>query len=155
MNFLRQWIFGILICALLVGFFEQLPLTGAMQKMVHFTGGLLLILSILQPISGIDLGELSFDFAAYEEAVAELEADYTEDRQQMLSSGIAERLRAYIEDKASALGLCVQAVVSTEFTDGIPYPKSVTLYGQENEALSDWITAELGIAKENQVWKEP
>lgn len=155
MSFLHQWLFGILICALLVGFFEQFPLNGAMQKMVRFTGGLLLMLSILQPICGVDLRKLSFDFAAYEEAVAALEADFTEDRQQMLSDGIAERLQAYIEDKASALGLHIHAVVSMACADGVPLPKSVTLYGQDNAALSDWITAELGIAKENQIWKEP
>lgn len=155
MNFLHQWLLRISTCALLISFAEQLPLTGTMQKTVRFVGGLLLILCILQPISGADLSELPIDLAAYEEAVTALQTDLTRERECELSGGIAARTQAYIEDKASALGLCVSAVVDTECTDGVPFPKRVTLYGKENAALSDFIAQQLGIAKENQIWKEP
>lgn len=155
MSFLHEWLLGISACALLVSFAEQLPLTDAMRKIVRFTGGLLLILSILQPISGAELDGLSFDLAGYEEAVEALKTELAGERERALSDGIAEQTQAYIEDKASALGLRLRAVVDTECTDGVPLPKHVTLYGEKNAELSEWIAEQLGIAKENQIWKEP
>lgn len=155
MNLLHRWLLGISACALLVSFAEQITPVGAVQKIVKFTGGLLLILCILQPISNTDLNELSIDLTAYEEAVAVLKTELSENRERELSDSIAERTQAYIEDKASALGLQVRAVVETECTDGVPFPKDVVLYGKEDKELSDFIAQELGIAKENQTWKEP
>ena len=155
MNFLHEWLLGISACALLVSFAEQLPLADAMRKIVRFTGGLLLILSILQPISDAELDGLSFDLAGYEEAVEALQTELAGERERALSDGIAERTQAYIEDKASALGLRLRAVVDMECTDGVPLPKHVTLYGEENAELSELIAEQLGIAKENQIWKEP
>lgn len=155
MNLLHRWLLGISACALLVSFAEQITPVGAVQKIVKFTGGLLLILCILQPISNTDLNELSIDLTAYEEAVAVLETELSENRERELSDSIAERTQAYIEDKAFALGLQVHAAIGTECIDGVPFPKDVVLYGKENEELSDFIAQELGIAKENQTWKEP
>lgn len=155
MNFLHRWLLGISACALLVSFAEQITPAGAVQKIVRFTGGLLLILSILQPISVADLNELSLDMTAYEEAVEVLETKLSVNRERELSDSIAERTQAYIEDKAFDLGLRVRAAVGTECIDGIPFPKYAVLYGKENAELSDFIAQELGIAKENQTWKEP
>ena len=94
MSFLHEWLLGISACALLVSFAEQLPLTDAMRKIVRFTGGLLLILSILQPISGAELDGLSFDLAGYEEAVEALKTELAGERERALSDGIAEQTQA-------------------------------------------------------------
>ena len=154
MAFLRQWLLGIVACALLVSFCEQLTPTGALKKLVRFTGGLLLIISILQPVTHLDLDVLPLDFDAYREAMAQVHIELEDERDSALADGIAARTGAYIEDKAAQMGFSVRAVVETENADGTPLPVSVTLYGTENAALAEYIAAQLGIAKEKQVWKE-
>ena len=154
MTFLRQWLLGIVACALLVSFCEQLTPTGALKKLVRFTGGLLLIISILQPVTHLDLDVLPLDLDAYREAMAQVQLTLEDERKGALADGIAARTGAYIEDKAEELGLTVRAVVESENVGGTPLPVSVTLYGQEDAALADYIESQLGIAKEKQVWKE-
>ena len=154
MQFLRQWLLSIVSCALLVSFCEQLTPAGALKKLVRFTGGLLLILSILQPVTHLDLDVLPFDPDAYREAMAQTQLTLGDEREGALADGIAARTGAYIEDKAAQLGLTVRAAVETEIVGGTPLPVSVTLYGQEDATLAEYIAAQLGIAKEKQVWKE-
>ncbi len=154
MQFLRQWLLGIVACALLVSFCEQLTPTGALRKLVRFTGGLLLIISILQPVTRLDLDVLPLDLDAYRSAMAQAHTELEDERKGALADGIAARTGAYIEDKAAQMGLSVRAVVETENADGTPLPVSVTLYGTENAALAEYIASQLGIAKEKQVWKE-
>ena len=154
MQFLRQWLLGIVSCALLVSFCEQLTPSGALKKLVRFTGGLLLILSILQPVTRLNLDILPLDLDAYREAMAQAHITLEDEREGALADGIAARTGAYIEDKAAQMGLSVRAVVETENAGGTPLPASVTLYGTENAALADYIERQLGIAKEKQVWKE-
>ena len=154
MQFLRQWLLSIVSCALLVSFCEQLMPTGTLRKLVRFTGGLLLLLSILQPVTRLDLDVLPLDLDAYREAMAQVQLTLEDERDSALADGIAARTGAYIEDKAAQLGLTVRAVVETEIVGGTPLPASVTLYGQEDATLAEYIAAQLGIAKEKQVWKE-
>lgn len=154
MQYLRQWLLGIVSCALLVSFCEQLTPSGALKKLVRFTGGLLLILSILQPVTRLDLDAVPLDLDTYREAMAQVRLELADEREGALADGIAARTGAYIEDKAAQLGLSVRAVVETEDVNGTPLPVSVTLYGTENAALADYIASQLGIAKEKQIWKE-
>ena len=152
MQFLRQWLLGVVSCALLVSFCEQLTPSGALKKLVRFTGGLLLILSILQPVTHLDVPPLELN--DYREAMAQVRLSLENERERALADGIAARTGAYIEDKATRLGLSVRAVVETENAGDTPLPVSVTLYGEENAALADYIETQLGIAKEKQVWRE-
>ena len=154
MTFLRQWLLGIVSCALLVSFCEQLTPTGALKKLVRFTGGLLLIISILQPVTRLDLDVLPLDLDAYREAMAQVRLELADERDSALADGIAARTGAYIEDKAAQMGLTIRAVVETENMGGTPLPVFVTLYGTEDAVLADYIATQLGIAKEKQVWKE-
>lgn len=154
MQFLRQWLLGIVACALLVSFAEQLTPSGALRKLVRFTGGLLLMLCILQPVTQVDLTDITFDPGAYEEAVAAVRLELSDEYETALSDGIAERTGAYIEDKAASLGISVRASVQTAEANGTVLPVRVTLYGEPCAALSDWIAETLGIAKENQTWTE-
>ena len=154
MTFLRQWLLGIVACAMLVSFCELFTPTGALRKLVRFTGGLLLIVAILQPITRIDLDELPLDLNSCREAMAQVRLELESEREAALADGIAARTGAYIEDKAEELGCSVRAVVETEDVNGTPLPVSVTLSGQENAALADYIASQLGIAKEKQIWTE-
>lgn len=152
MTFLRQWLLGVIACALLVSLAEQLCPPGSVRKVLRLTGGLLLTLAMLRPLATIDAGGLAWDAGSYREAVARLELELVAARENALSDGIAAELEAYIEDKAACLGAEVRAEVHMGSANGVPAPESVTLRGAYSAALSEAIASELGVAKEKQTW---
>ena len=102
-----------------------------------------------------DLGRLRLDFSDYEAAIGERAAELDVAGKEELAAIIAGRTAAYISDKADALGLRVTARVETEpGVDGTPLPASAELTGPYSRELADWITGELGIPAERQVWHE-
>ncbi len=152
MQFFRQWLLGVVACALLTGAAEQLSPEGMGRRLIHFTGGLLLIAAMLRPLAQLELPE-AYGFAgSYREAVARLELELGDARERELRRGIAEELEAYIEDKAGQLGADVRAEVAMG-EDGV-LPERATLHGTYSEPLSALLASELGIAKEKQIWIE-
>ena len=143
MTFLRSWLLSVTACAVLVSIVQQLTDGGAMKKIVRFAGGMVLMLAMLRPLLS-----LTFD-------LPELDGGHYREQDSALGDSIAAQTQAYIEDKASSLGLSVRAEVQTALRDGVPFPDSVTLYGENSAALGAYIVQELGIAEENQLWIEP
>lgn len=154
MTYLRAWLMSVVASAVLVSIAEQLTDGAAMRRAVRFVGGLLLMLALLRPLLRLELALPELTPDDYRAAVETLERELSAQRSDALSSSIAGRTQAYIEDKADELGLAVRAVVALEEHDGVPLPESVTLYGRKNEVLGAYIARELGIAEEKQVWIE-
>lgn len=152
MAFLRQWLLGVVACAMLVSLFEQVCPEGSLRRVVRFTGGLLLLLAMLRPLAEIEPEHSSWDPGSYREAVAQLELELGRTHENALADGIASELEAYIEDKARGLGAEVRAEVKTTVRGGVPSPERVTLHGTYNEALARTIAAELGVTEEKQLW---
>ena len=146
MTFLRSWLLSVTACAVLVSIVQQLTDGGTMKKIVRFVGGMVLMLAMLRPLLS-----LTFDLPEVEALKETLNAE----QDSALGDSIAAQTQAYIEDKASSLGLSVRAEVQTALRDGVPFPDSVTLYGENSAALGAYIVQELGIAEENQLWIEP
>lgn len=151
MTFLRSWLLSVTACAVLVSIVQQLTDGGTMKKIVHFVGGMVLMLAMLRPLLSLTFDLPELDGGHYREAVETLNAE----QDSALGDSIAAQTQAYIEDKASSLGLSVRAEVQTALRDGVPFPDSVTLYGENSAALGAYIVQELGIAEENQLWIEP
>lgn len=148
---IRQWLLGTVACALLVSAAAQICPEGALRKLVRFTGALLLLLTMLRPLTELSLPGLAWDAERYREAVAQTERVLAVERENTLRRGIAAQWEAYIEDKAESLGAQVQA--ETELgEDGAP--ERVTLRGAYSEVVAAFLASELGIAKEKQVWNE-
>lgn len=141
--------------AVLVSIVQQLTDGGTMKKIVRFVGGMVLMLAMLRPLLSLTFDLPELDGGHYREAVEALKETLNAEQDSALSDSIAAQTQAYIEDKASSLGLSVRAEVQTALRDGVPFPDSVTLYGENSAALSAYIVQELGIAEENQLWIEP
>lgn len=154
MEALRQWLLGVVACALLASIAAQLCPEGTARRAVRLAGGLLLLLALLRPPGALRTADLIRNTGGYREAAARLESALEAEREATLARGIAEGLAAYIEDKAASLGSPVRAEVTVEQRDGVPVPSNVTLCGKRSEELSDWLEAELGMAKEMQTWIE-
>ena len=155
MTFLRSWLLSVTACAVLVSIVQQLTDGGAMKKIVRFVGGMVLMLAMLRPLLSLTFDLPELDGGHYHEAVEALKETLNAEQDSALGDSIAAQTQAYIEDKASSLGLSVRAEVQTALRDGVPFPDSVTLYGENSAALSAYIVQELGIAEENQLWIEP
>lgn len=151
----RSWLASIAAVTMALTVLQTLVPEGTLRKISGFTGGLLLLAALLQPVLKTDLGRLRLDFSDYEEAVAGRAAELDAAGKEELAAIIAGRSAAYISDKADALGLGVAARVETEpGPDGIPLPVSAELTGPYSRELADWIAGELGIPAERQVWHE-
>ena len=148
MGFLRQWLLGVIACALLVSMIEQLCPEGSVRRAARFTGALLLLLAMLRLPTALQ--PEAAGVPGYREAVARLERELGRTSENALSEGIARGLEAYIEDKADAMGVSVRAEAET--AAGVP--ERVTLRGDYSAALSEWLETSLGIAKEKQRWIE-
>lgn len=152
MSALGTWLLRVTACAVLVSLAGQLAPDGTMKKITRFTGGILLMLTMLSPLLRFDPAAPEAGISAYREAVAQLETELAEERDDALAARIAEETGAYIESKADELGLRVRAEVTVEKRSGAFRPASAVLYGAENAALRELIERELGIAEEDQLW---
>lgn len=151
----RSWLASIAAVTMALTVLQTLVPEGTLRKISGFTGGLLLLAALLQPVLRTDLGRLRLDFSVYEEAIAGRAAELDAAGKEDMAAIIAGRTAAYILDKADALGFRVAARVETEpGADGIPLPASADLTGPYSRELADWIAGELGIPAERQVWHE-
>ena len=156
MGAVKSWLLGVILTALAAGLARQLAPQGREQAAVRLVGGLLLVLALLRPLAALRWEKPpaleAGSFSARTEAQAQA---YQQDRSDALSAIIAERLEAYIWDKGCELGLEAEAEVSCAAgADGVPLPETVTIAGPYSAALSAWLTEEVGIPAENQIWLE-
>ena len=68
---------------------------------------------------------------------------------------IESELGSYIWDKEQSLGLDYPVSVSTRpGAGGGSVPDRVSIDGPFHQELSDWLTTELGLGPECQIWRE-
>ena len=153
MDWFRSWLLGVMSAALILALIYALVPKGTIRTIAQFTGGLVLILVILQPLLQLDPGSWKLQYREYETQIDEQIEAYREDHQEELRAIIEKETAAYISDKGLALGIKCHPVVTAKLRDNVPYPTEVTLDTDWNEALSRYITQELDIPAENQHWQ--
>lgn len=152
MEALWQYSISVVAAALLCGLVTGLMPGGRAKDIIKVVCGLFLAYTVLHGLTGTDwkmpsLTDITSDDARQAAALGE---SLGEDAMAQI---IMEQTRAYILDKATALGLALEAEVTLE-EDLVP--GSVTLRGQaapyERRQLQSIIALELGIPKERQQW---
>ena len=156
MGALGQYAYGIMGGGLICTVILLLIPKGFSAPIMKLLCGLFFSLSILNPLSGIDL---SFDIQQWVQPV--LAEDYAREGQALYRNHLAQCIKReteeYILDKAADLGVSVSAeVILTE--SEIPVPEGAILSGtMEEEAklrLQQIIRNDLNISKENLLWTE-
>ena len=157
MTAMSKYIFSVTAAAILVAVLRPLldgkGAGGTIGKMV---GGIFLLFTILQPLA-------QFRINAWDDLTTRFEADAAHAVSQgqtaakkELAKSISAGVEAYILDKATQYdaALAVQVTLSE---DAIPIPVAVTIYGSISpygkKQLQKVIENDLGIAKEDQIWK--
>ena len=155
MESLRTWLSSIVAVTLLIAMAESLVPEGTMRRVAGFTGGLVLLLALLRPVLAGGLPDLTLETEKWTAAIVEEQASLSRQGEDALAALIAERTASYIWDKGAALGLEVKANVETRTGEaGLPVPQRVELEGPYSKELADYITHELNIPPERQVWNE-
>lgn len=155
MESLRTWLSSIVAVTLLIAMAESLVPEGTMRRVAGFTGGLVLLLALVRPVLAGGLPDLTLETEKWTAAIEEEQASLSRQGEDALAALIAERTASYIWDKGAALGLEVKANVETRTGEaGLPVPQRVELEGPYSKELADYITHELNIPPERQVWNE-
>lgn len=146
MESVSRWLTGVVAAGCLIRLVRMLNVKGALCRVAEFTGGLVLLGALLQPMGTLVLdAETAADWESLvEERVQELE----QEGEERLCSVIEQQLGAYISDKEPSLS----AEVIAEVENGVVTVKEVDLTGPYSETVSQWIASELGA--ERQVWHD-
>ena len=155
MGVLREWLTSVITVSVLLAVAQTLIPEGTVRKISAFTGGLILLVTLLQPLLGVNLEKLELRLDRSRETVEQRQQALEQAGEQELAELIEQQTAAYIWDKAEALGLDLSVEVQVERgADGIPIPVGAVLTGPYAEALSAYLERELGIPRERQVWHE-
>ena len=155
MGALREWLTSVVVVSVLLAVVQTLIPEGTVRKIGAFTGGLILLVMLLQPLLGVDFEDWELRLDHSREAVEQRQQELEQAGEREVAELIERQTAAYIWDKADALGLDLSAEVRVERgPEGIPLPVSATLTGTYSEALSVYLERELGIPRERQVWHE-
>ena len=157
MDSLRAWLLALAGAALLTALAAMFPTSESLRRIVKLIGGVALTCLLFSPL-------VSFDYDSYAAALQSCRlAVQTDGAAPDCGDGlqrtvIESELRAYILDKADALGLAVSsaAVTARWSEEGFWYPweSRAACSESDRETLSAVIEAELGIPAERQSWEE-
>lgn len=148
------WLMGILAASLVLSLLEAVTPHGAIKGVMKLTGGVVILLVLLQPLTTFRLEELEWRYQLQEETLEQQIMRYRDGYLGEMEIIIAQKTAAYISDKAAQLGICCCAEVETELRNTVPVPVAVRLDVPRENSLSQWIENELGISREQQYWEE-
>lgn len=154
MSDIRTWLVGLFAAAAVVSVLYSLIPRGKLLVIARCSGGLVLLLALLRPVLHWDgpIWENSFRRWQDEMETASLEMQGAGENR--LSSLIADKTAAYIQEKAEAMGLTCHPTVSTSLRQWVPFPDRVWLDIPFHGALSDCIANDLDIPQDRQIWQE-
>lgn len=145
-------------CAMVCGVVLSLVPGGKGKALLKLICGLFMTVCLLQPLIHFPT-TLQPDLLLQEEAFSPEAAAFLREEfaGQELRQRIKQETEEYILDKAAAMNVPLSAEVRLSDSD-IPVPEAVTIYTSADpsarEALSRLLSEDLGISKENQLWKE-
>ena len=154
MNILKNWLVGTIVaCALLSVCYAVLP-KGKFRTIARCSGGVILLLVLLQPLVQADWSEVMPSYESWEAQLNLENEKYAAEQNAELTALIAEKTAAYIEKKAASLGVVCHAQIDCEERDGVPFPTAVTMDIPYDKRIAELICEELDIQAESQYWQE-
>ena len=103
MEIIRTWLLSVTVSAMVIAAAEALMPAGAVKQVGKLTGGLILVLGILQPLVTMDYEDL-YDMVSSLPAGAISQETLEEKTYEPMKGIIEEELSAYIVDKGEQLG---------------------------------------------------
>lgn len=155
MEVLKSWILAVTGIAMLSAAAVGICPDGPVKKIVKLICGLLMILVILKPVTGLFGDETFPDLEQYRIQAQQSVEESEWKTQGVLEDIIEEETAAYIVDKAACLGADCRAQVWCRVDgEGMTLPDRVEISGSltddQRQKLTEQIETELGIPAENQ-----
>ena len=151
---MKAYALTVICAAFALSILSALAPEGPGKETRRLAGTIFLVLTVLAPLGRSRLPALDLTALTMEgERAAQVgKAQY----EAAFSAGITERLEAYILTKAAALGLEPQVRVALD-PEGIPERVELTADAepQIREALTEQLVRELGLKREDVIWKQP
>ena len=154
MELLRTWVLGVTATSLVIAVAEAIMPRGTVKKVGKLTGGLILVLVLLQPLAHLNYQDL-YDRVMSLPAGSLSRETLEEQAGIPLEEGIEAELAAYIAEKSAELGCpCTVRVDCVPDEEGVPIPMRVEITGpvthDKKEALQSIIARDLGVGPESQ-----
>jgi stage III sporulation protein AF len=148
----REWIQSIVMVAMLLSVGQAMIPEGQIRKIFSFTGGLVLIVVLMQPVLGLEVGVLMEPLEEYEQQVSAQTEEIEKTVRAEQEAIIEQNLEAYISDKTDTLEEGGTVRIRAETAEDGTVILSAELVGQPSESLAEYLEQELGIPRERQVW---
>ena len=157
MEGVKAYVLSVTAGAILCGLVTSLSGKKGVQKgVIRLLTGAFLIVTVIAPLAKVkiqDLQDYLGDISMQSEAVA---AEGENFANAQMADIITQRTEAYILDKAASMSVALQVEVTLS-EENPPVPRAVTLTGAlapyQKSTLEDFISGNLGIAKEEITWK--
>ena len=153
---MREYILRLVVASMIctaVGLL--LPPKNAVGQVVKLLCGILLVVTVISPLTEISFRNISEYFNNLSIDADDYVEQGSDAMRKQLASIIKEKSETYILDKAGQIGLQIGVEVALDENNN-SIPCGVVVTGQvsaySKKILSDYITDTLGIAKEKQVW---
>lgn len=152
---IRTWLTALVAVSILISVVQSMIPAGNLRKIASLTGGLLLLIVMIQPLARLDISHFSFDREDYEEKIEQRSNELETDSRKKMKKLIEKKTAAYISEQADNLGISCSVKVTTQVgKDGIPRPVAVSLSCAPSEKLATYIENELGIPRGRQTWND-
>lgn len=153
---MRSYLISVAAACLLQTLIGALLPENKIKKLALTAGGLLVILTVISPVATLDTETMAGTMSQFILETETARTGISVHQEDLLRDIIKDRCETYILDKASAMGLTVQAEVTLGDTVGTPCPVAVTIRGEltveQMRKLSRYITEDLGIPADQQEW---
>lgn len=141
-----------ILCAVAI---NLVPAQKETKKLITTVAGLVLLVAAINPITQIPLMNLDSWFEDQFTEADEIVKHGQQYTHQALKESISGQVKAYIEDKAAALGADIKVELALS-EDALPIPIGVCIQGDISpyvkSQLKYILETDLGIAGENQKW---
>lgn len=154
LDFFRSWILGLAGAAVFCAVITELCPGGSTKKVLKLLCGLVMAIALISPLIKGEMPAYTINMAKYRTRADEISASAKESADNYSRAIIEEQCRAYILDKALALGIDIENVsVVLRWNDGgFWYPSECVIGSEYNPDLAESIECELGLGKESQKW---
>ena len=156
MQEVRGYLLSILAVAIICGFINRFVRDRANGAVVRMASGIIMLLTIIQPLLDVDIVNWRGIYFDMEERISEVQKIGELEREKAVAEIIKEKTAAYILEQAQSFhaNISVDVILSD---DSMPVPEYVRISGKvapyAKQQLINIIEQELGVARENQLWK--
>ena len=149
----KQYMLSIVVCSVSCGILSRIVSDTAMKKVMHLICGTILTVSLIAPLSEVDLAEfLQIPTESWNEAEFYI-SEGKKAGQEVQERCITEACEEYILNKAKVFGADMTVDIALDASMA-PYFAEITGAGDAavQMQLQSILTMDLGIPKENQKW---